>query len=445
LRTVGGEWIIDSMFAEVESAGAAAALAGLHAGRAALNSVPLHSLSDADLLAVLREQEADARRSAVTNHAVIAELEARGTAREHACASTANLLSQVLRISPNEASLRVRAAADLGPRRGLTGEALPPIFAQVAAAQATGEISAAHARVITRCVDALPAAVQAEHDLSVQASLLQAAQSLDPRQLAVCARRIHDCLDPDGTLATERDRQRRRDLRIQPRPDGSARIEGELTALCAEAFRTILDTLARPVPAQDGVKDPRTPGQRQHDALHDGLLMLLRSNLLPDCGGIAATIVLTMTPEQYADGTGLVTTGHGALISAQLALSLLGDARITPVALGEHGEITDYGSSRRFFTEGQRLAMIARDQGCSFPGCDQPPARCQAHHITDHAITGKTTVDDGTLLCGFHHREHPTLGWICHMINRIPHWTPPHWLDPTQTPSPNRAHTPALV
>jgi hypothetical protein len=414
------------MFAGVESEVAASALAGLHSARAGLNALPLHALTDADLLAVLREQEVDARRSAVTSHALIAELEARGTAREYACPSTANLLVQTLRLSPNEASLRIKAAAELGPRRGLTGEVLPPIFAQVAAAQASGEISAAHARVITRCVDALPVAVQAEHDLAVQATLLTHAEALNPRQLAVCARRIGDCLDPDGTLATERDRHRGRDVRIHPRPDGSARIEGELTALCAEAFRTMLDTLARPLPAADGVKDPRTPGQRNHDALHDGLLMLLRSNQLPDCGGIAATIVLTMTPEQYANHTGLVATGHGALISAELALSLLGDARITPVALGQHGEITDYRSSRRFFTEGQRLAMIARDQGCSFPGCTAPPSWCQAHHITDYVITGKTSVDDGTLLCGFHHREFETLGWECQMINRIPHWIPPN-------------------
>ena len=429
------------MFADVELGEAAAALAGLHTARDALNNLPLHTLSDADLLAVLREQEVDARRSAVTNHAVIAELEARGTAREYACPSTANLLVQVLRLSPHEAGTRIKAAAELGPRRGLTGEALPPIFEQVAAAQADGIISAAHARVITGCIEHLPVAVQAEHDLAVEQTLLTHAQTLNPRQLAVCARRIHDCLNPDGTLTTERDRHRRRDLRIFARPDGSARIEGELTALCAEAFRTMLDTLARPLPAADGVKDPRTPGQRNHDGLHDGLLMLLRSTQLPDCGGIAATIVLTMTPEQYENRTGLVSTGHGALISAELARSLLGDARITPVALGEHGEITDYGSSRRFFTEGQRLAMIARDQGCSFPGCTAPPSWCQAHHITDYTLTRRTSVDDGTLLCGFHHRDFETLGWTCHMINRTPHWVAPGWLDPTQTPRRNRSHT----
>ncbi|MDT4956777.1 MAG: hypothetical protein QOD31_576 [Pseudonocardiales bacterium] len=433
------------MFSSVGPGDEAAALALYEAGVTALITVAQANPTGASILQLLRGLETGRNRLATAEHALIADAEAQGLPHEHACPSTPNWLSQLLRINPAEATARVKAAADLGPRRGLTGEQLPPIFEQVAAAQASGEISAAHARVITRCVDALPAAVQAEHDLAVQASLVEHAHTLNPRQLGVCARRIADCLDPDGTLTNERDRHRRREFTIHPRPDGSARIEGELTALCAEALRTVLDTLARPAPAAAGQRDPRTAGQRNHDGLHDGLLMLLRSEQLPDCGGIAATIVLTMTPEQLENGTGLVTTGHGALISAQLALSLLGDARITPVALGTNGEIITYGNSHRFFTEGQRLAMIARDQGCSFPGCDQPPARTQAHHITDYAITGRTTVADGTLLCGFHHREFEVLDWVCHMINGIPHWTAPRWLDPTQTPRRNRAHAPALV
>ncbi len=130
---------------------------------------------------------------------------------------------------------------------------------------------------------------------------------------------------------------------------------------------------------------------------------------LPACNGVAATIVLTMTPEQIQTKTGLVTTGHGALITVEQALSLAGDARVMPVVLTKTREITAYGDTHRIFTEGQRLALIARDQGCSFPGCSVGPAWCQAHHITDFAISRRTSVDDGTLLCGFHHRAHPTL------------------------------------
>jgi Domain of unknown function (DUF222) len=163
------------------------------------------------------------------------------------------------------------------------------VFSPVAAAQQTGTISAAHARVITATatVNALPAAVHAEHHESVERFLLAQAHQFDPKLLATIARRISDTLNPDGSLATERDQARRRDLTITQRCDGSAQLHGELDAICAEALLTVLDT--RPVPAENGQRDPRSPGQRRHDGLHDALLMLLRADLLPEAGGVAAT------------------------------------------------------------------------------------------------------------------------------------------------------------
>ena len=112
-----------------------------------------------------------------------------------------------------------------------------------------------------------------------------------------------------------------------------------------------------------------------------------------------------------------------------------------PVVLTKTREIAGYGDTHRIFTERQRLAMIAqRPRLFSSPDVAAGPAWCQAHHITDYSITRRTSVDDGTLLCGFHHREHPSLGWTCRMINGTPHWTPPTWIDPGQTPRRNRVH-----
>jgi hypothetical protein len=67
---------------------------------------------------------------------------------------------------------------------------------------------------------------------------------------------------------------------------------------------------------------------------------------------------------------------------------------------------------------------------------------CQAHHIRDFAKGGPTSIENGTLLCGFHHREFEALGWACQVIDGIPHWVAPAWIDPTQTPQRNRAHDP---
>ena len=83
--------------------------------------------------------------------------------------------------------------------------------------------------------------------------------------------------------------------------------------------------------------------------------------------------------------------------------------------------------------------------GCTFPGCSVPAAWCEADHITNFSITGRTSVDDGHLLCPHHHREKDRRGWHVLMINSIPHWLAPAWLDPDQIPRRNHAHGPVGV
>src|SRR5207237_10869126 len=108
---------------------------------------------------------------------------------------------------------------------------------------------------ITQTINGLPAAVQAEIDLTVETILVEAAEQHTPEQLGMIARDLRAALDQDGTLVEDHDRQRRRDLRITQRPDGSAHGSFELGAICAEALLTYLDTTARPAPAQHGDKD----------------------------------------------------------------------------------------------------------------------------------------------------------------------------------------------
>jgi hypothetical protein len=78
--------------------------------------------------------------------------------------------------------------------------------------------------------------------------------------------------------------------------------------------------------------------------------------------------------------------------------------------------------------------MLARDGGCSYPGCDATLGWLDAHHVTDHATTKRTSVDDGTLVCGTHHDTFQRMGWTSRMLNGRPHWVPPDWLDPDQKP-----------
>ena len=79
--------------------------------------------------------------------------------------------------------------------------------------------------------------------------------------------------------------------------------------------------------------------------------------------------------------------------------------------------------------------MFARDKGCSYPGCDAPLSWTQAHHVTDYAITRRTCVDDGTLVCTANHALFEQMGWQSIMLNDLPHWVPPAWVDPNQKPT----------
>ncbi|MGH8860159.1 MAG: HNH endonuclease signature motif containing protein, partial [Jatrophihabitantaceae bacterium] len=116
------------------------------------------------------------------------------------------------------------------------------------------------------------------------------------------------------------------------------------------------------------------------------------------------------------------------------------EARAILVLLSKTRGIEAYSCTQRLFTEQQRLAMIARDGGCSYWGCDMPAAWTQAHHVHDYRHTRHTRVDDGALVCGGDHRSFEGMGWTNQMIHGRPHWVPPSWIDPDRTPRRNRLH-----
>ncbi len=250
----------------------------------ALLAVDLTGASRDELLELARGLETQRRRLPAADHALIGELDARAVAGELACVSTPALLMQLLRLSPGEARARVRAAADLGARRTLTGQLLPPVFPAVAAAQAEGAICDRHAAIIRHTVHALPAAAAGQAE-QVERALTGHALHLDPDQLGKAARRLLAYLDPDGTRPDDADHARRRDLTLHRMADGSARLTGYLTPGCTAVTEAWLDALAAPVPAADGQPDRRSGGQRRHDALEDIGRRALRGGDLPDAGG----------------------------------------------------------------------------------------------------------------------------------------------------------------
>ena len=296
---------------------------------------------------------------------------------------------------------------------------MEPLFPAVARAQADGVISPVHARIVTSTVRDLPVAVRAEHGEALEEFLVDQARDHAPDVLARTARHARAVLDPDGTLASDEDHQRRRGLTLSPRPDGSSDLRGRLTPECAAVVHAVLDPLAKPAsaaaancdtttgcaapdtaggstaagdPATNAVADPRSYAHRLHDALLDAGHRLLRSDTLPDSGGVPATVLITMTLNQLETRLGVATTSHGGTITIPAALRLAADADVIPAVLGDGGGILAYGRSKRHATKHQRRALAARDGGCTFPGCDAPPEWCQAHHIQAWENGGPTNL-----------------------------------------------------
>ncbi|MCI2956214.1 HNH endonuclease [Agromyces atrinae] len=187
----------------------------------------------------------------------------------------------------------------------------------------------------------------------------------------------------------------------------------------------------------DGIRDPRTRAQRQHDALATVFDIAGRAEELPTLGGASATILVTTLTDDFLTGTGV---GHIDGVDVPIPMSAI---RQHACANGAHtleltpaGGIHRLGTEQRTFTRAQRRALAARDGGCIIPGCPIPAAATEAHHVTPWWAGGPTHVDNGVLLCWFHHRTIDTSGWEIRMIGGAPHVKPPPWLgDPIWRPT----------
>jgi len=71
-----------------------------------------------------------------------------------------------------------------------------------------------------------------------------------------------------------------------------------------------------------------------------------------------------------------------------------------------------------------KRALIARDKGCRFPGCDMPAAWTDGHHVKHWPDGGPTELSNLLLFCRRHHRLFHEGGWTLQKVegglNAIP-------------------------
>ena len=386
------------MTATATTTGASATAAVLSAVVTELIDLPLSPLDESELLDLLRSAEQARRQLEHLDQLLIAEVEARAVPARYVLRGTSYFLSALLNLSPAESAVRTRRARELAPRVTVTGDRLEPQLPATAAARADGAITAQHADVIASAVGKVRGSLSVVEVADAERFLVEQARLFDAKLLSGIARRLVDTLCPDGRLADQREQQRRRRLACTPAGDGMYRISGELDGETAALAMTVLRSLAAPKPPAGGERDERTAGQRMHDALRSVLKLALRAGELPVSGGVPATVLITMTAEQFESGTGLAATSYGQLLHIDQALRLAGQARIAWVVHGSSGGVLNYGTTRRIASDKQTLALVARDQGCTFPGCTDPPEWTEKHHIVPWAQGGSTDLDNLTLV-----------------------------------------------
>ena len=143
-----------------------------------------------------------------------------------------------------------------------------------------------------------------------------------------------------------------------------------------------------------------------HDAVEDVCDRLLRAdNPVPDAGGTPATVIITIDLDDLLANTGYGIATDGTLIATDTVRHLTDSAEIYTAFLTRHGEVLRLGRSRRIASRSQTIALIARDIGCSFPGCDAPAEWSERHHIVAWIDGGKTDLNNLTLLCRYHHHN----------------------------------------
>ena len=109
----------------------------------------------------------------------------------------------------------------------------------------------------------------------------------------------------------------------------------------------------------------------------------------------------------------------------------------------DDGEPLRLGRTRRTFSRAQRRALAARDGGCRFPGCTMPPAWTEAHHILQWLRdAGLTDIDNGILLCRFHHLLIHNNGWDITREGGEFFVVPPASEDPHRRPDPRPLEEP---
>ncbi|WP_425004603.1 DUF222 domain-containing protein, partial [Mycolicibacterium sp. S3B2] len=182
--------------------------------------------------------------------------------------------------------------------------------------------------------------------------------------------------------------------------------------------------------------DHRSLAQRQHDALVAVLRIALMSGQLGQLNGLPVSVIIRTTLQDLESRAGIGVTGGGTRLPIAEVIRLAAHAHHSLAVFDKAtGSALALFRARRVASPAQRIMLIARDGGCTKPGCTVGAYGSQAHHVVaDWTDGGNTNVDELGLACGPDNRAVSPDGWSTRMNERGEvEWIPPPPLDTGQT------------
>jgi hypothetical protein len=159
--------------------------------------------------------------------------------------------------------------------------------------------------------------------------------------------------------------------------------------------------------------DQRSLAQRRHDALVVVGRIALMSGQLGKINGLPVSIIIRTTLQDLESRAGVGVTAGGTIMPIADVIRLGAHAHHHLAVFDKAtGSALDLFRTRRVASPAQRIMLIARDGGCTKPGCTVPAYGAQVHHaLCDWVDGGQTNVDELGLACGPDNRMVGPDGW----------------------------------
>ncbi len=401
----------------------------LHRITAELQTVDLTQCSDAELVDVAADTERAIARLTFAGDRQIVEIADRDLPHKTGHRSITQFMTHRLRVADpmRRTKQRHATATHLSP----TGEPLEPEHPALAEALADGKINTSHIRAVLDVLDQIPHAVDHDVKLAAERQMTEIAVDHTPADITALGARLLAHLDPDGTLADDTDRKRRRKLSVnRQRADGTAKMSADLTPELLARITMLLAVWAKPgmnnpddpesphgsienadpeMVEAAAARDDRSDAQRNHDAFNALLKAVLEDGLLGKSHrGLPIQVIVKADLNDLIREAGFATTATGTLIPIPDLIDMAADAQSWLAVFKDATAVPLYfGRGKRLATREQRLVSFARPDGeaCSTPDCDLSAAHVEMHHAQlDWGLGGLTDITDLAPACPKHNR-----------------------------------------